>query len=183
VPIFRPQRRRRDAEGRAPLGSTPRAITRACLDSALACARSAYPNEFGGILRADPPGVISDLLLLPGTTAGRRHANFQLYMMPIDLGVAGTVHSHPSGAVHPSEADVTLFRHWGRRHLILGYPYGPGAWRAYDGNGREAALRVVGEGTEGLGPSSGPRPPRPVHARADRAHGAAPPSVPLPDQE
>jgi proteasome lid subunit RPN8/RPN11 len=143
VPIFRPQRRRTGRAG-ARIGSSPVAITRRCLDSALACARSALPNEFGGVLRADPPGVISDLLLLPGTTAGRRHANFQLWMLPVDLGVAGTVHSHPSGALHPSEADLTLFRHWGRRHVILGAPFHSGAWRAYDGNGREIPLEVVG---------------------------------------
>jgi proteasome lid subunit RPN8/RPN11 len=142
MPIFRPQRR--SVRGTQPLGSTPRAVTRRCLDSALACAHSAYPNEFGGILRADPPGVISELLLLPGTTAGRRHANFQLQMLPIDLGVSGTVHSHPSGALHPSEADVRLFRHWGRTHLILGYPFSSGQWRAYDGNGNEVSLQVLG---------------------------------------
>lgn len=141
MPIFRPHRK--DAAGPR-IGVTPTAITRRCLDSALACAASAYPNEFGGILRADSPGTISELLLLPGTTAGHRHANFQLYMMPIDLGTAGTVHSHPSGALHPSEADVRLFRHWGRRHLILGHPFGPGQWRAYDGNGKEVPMDVVG---------------------------------------
>ncbi|HTT35843.1 MAG TPA: Mov34/MPN/PAD-1 family protein [Thermoplasmata archaeon] len=141
MPIFRPQRRRAPDAPR--LGSTPQAITRRCLASALACARSAFPNEFGGILRADEPGTITELLLLPGTTAGRRHANFQLYMLPVDLGVAGTVHSHPSGALHPSDADVSLFRHWGQRHVILGHPFGPGSWRAYDGNGREVGLRVV----------------------------------------
>ncbi len=141
MPIFRPQRKR--APGGPRLGDTPTAITRRALDSALASARSAYPNEFGGVLRADPPGVISELLLLPGTTAGRRHANFQLWMLHADLSVAGTVHSHPSGALHPSAADLRLFRSWGRRHLILGAPYGPGAWRAYDGNGRETRLGVV----------------------------------------
>ncbi len=141
MPIFRPQRKR--PPGGARLGDTPTAITRRALDSALASARSAYPNEFGGVLRADPPGVISELLLLPGTTAGRRHANFQLWMLHADLSVAGTVHSHPSGALHPSEADLRLFRSWGRRHLILGAPYGAGAWRAYDGNGRETHLAVV----------------------------------------
>ena len=141
MPIFRPQRKR--PPGGARLGDTPTAITRRALDSALASARSAYPNEFGGVLRADPPGVISELLLLPGTTAGRRHANFQLWMLHADLSVAGTVHSHPSGALHPSEADLRLFRSWGRRHLILGAPYGSGAWRAYDGNGRETHLAVV----------------------------------------
>jgi proteasome lid subunit RPN8/RPN11 len=141
LPIFRPQRKR--PPGGPRLGDTPTAITRHALDAALASARSAYPNEFGGVLRADPPGVISELLLLPGSTAGRRHANFQLWMLHADLSVAGTVHSHPSGALHPSDADLRLFRSWGRRHLILGAPYGSGAWRAYDGNGRETRLAVV----------------------------------------
>lgn len=142
MPLFRPQRKR--PPGTPPLGASPTAITRGCLDSILACASSAFPNEFGGVLRTDPPGLISELLLLPGTTAGRRHANFQLYMLPVDLAVAGTVHSHPSGALHPSEADVRLFRHWGRRHLIVGRPFSAGAWRAYDGNGLEVNLTVVG---------------------------------------
>ena len=140
MPIFRPTRRR--LPGAARLGDTPRTITRRALSSALASARSAYPNEFGGVLRADPPGVISELLLLPGTTAGRRHANFQLYMLPADLTVVGTVHSHPSGALHPSDADLRLFRSWGRRHLILGAPFSRGSWRAYDGNGEEVRLDV-----------------------------------------
>jgi proteasome lid subunit RPN8/RPN11 len=141
--MFRPHRKRKPGGPR--FGSTPNEITRNCLDSALACAKSSYPKEFGGILRSDEPGLITDLLLLPGTTSGARHANFQLYMLPADLGVMGTVHSHPSGALHPSAADLRLFRHWGRRHLILGYPFGMGAWRAYDGNGEEIHLAVKGE--------------------------------------
>ena len=141
MPMFRPQRKR--PPGGPRLGDTPTAITRRTLDSALASAQSSLPNEFGGVLRADPPGVIGELLLLPGTTAGHRHANFQLYMLPADLTVVGTVHSHPSGALHPSDADVRLFRSWGRRHLILGAPFSKGCWRAYDGNGQETALEVV----------------------------------------
>jgi hypothetical protein len=116
LPIFRPQRKR--PAGGAKLGDTPTAITRRALESALASARSSFPNEFGG-------------------------ANFQLWMLHADLSVAGTVHSHPSGALRPSDADLRLFRSWGRRHLILGAPFGQGAWRAYDGNGRETNLRVV----------------------------------------
>ncbi|MCI4369490.1 MAG: Mov34/MPN/PAD-1 family protein [Thermoplasmata archaeon] len=161
MPIFRPHRKRPEGYGR--IGDAPKAITRRCLDTALACARSALPNEFGGILRADDPGVITDLLLLPGTTAGRRHANFQLHMLPVDLGVAGTVHSHPSGALHPSEADVTLFRHWGRRHIILGRPYDSGSWRAYDGNGREVHLDVIGRPEPATPVPSGTYRVRPVH--------------------
>jgi proteasome lid subunit RPN8/RPN11 len=177
--VFRIERKR-EGEG-ARLGSTPRSITRHCLDSALACARSSHPNEFGGILRADPPGTISELLLLPGTTAGRRHANFQLNMMPIDLGVSGTVHSHPSGALHPSDADVRLFRHWGKAHVILGAPYTGGMWRAYNGNGLEMHLKVVGLVTPEAETSPRLRTyrPRTVH----REGGSAPGSGDGPDDE
>ncbi len=158
APIFRPQRRR--PEGAPRLGAPATAVSRRVLSSALASARSAYPNEFGGVLRSDPPGVIGELLLLPGTTAGRRHANFRLYMLPADLSVVGTVHSHPSGALHPSEADQQLFRNWGSRHLILGAPYGPGSWRAYDGNAREISLAVVpgGAGDDDEAPVAEYRP-------------------------
>jgi proteasome lid subunit RPN8/RPN11 len=141
------------------------------LDNILASARSAYPNEFGGVLRADPPGTISELMLVPGGTAGRRHANFHLYMLPADLSVVGTVHSHPSGALHPSDADLRLFRNWGRRHLIVGAPFSPGSWRAYDGNGEPTPLPVVGAapaGGSGLVPEYRPRalhrPERPASA-------------------
>lgn len=166
MPIFRPHRKR--PEGGPRIGDTPRAITRHALESALASARSSHPNEFGGVLRADPPGVISELLLVPGTTAGRRHANFQLYMLPADLSVAGTVHSHPSGALHPSDADLRLFRNWGRRHVILGAPYGMGAWRAYDGNGHETSLAVIERPRE-VEPLDPPQEyrPRPIRGPAE----------------
>lgn len=132
------------------------------------------------MLRADPPGVIGELLLLPGTTAGRRHANFHLYMLPADLSVVGTVHSHPSGALHPSDADLRLFRNWGRRHIILGAPFTTGAWRAYDGNGRETSLRVVG--------IAGPGEPREMRVpeyrpRALHRPGADEPLADLPPDE
>jgi proteasome lid subunit RPN8/RPN11 len=176
MPIFRPSRKRpADAPAH---GATPTVITRNCLDSALACARSSYPKEFGGVLRADPPGVISELLLVPGTTSGPRHANFQLYMLPADLSVVGTVHSHPSGALHPSDADVLLFRHWGRRHFILGFPFEQGCWRAYDGNGGEIVMQVSGPRTHG--------PPSPAALPSYRpppgpAEGRPPPRLPIPE--
>ncbi len=179
MPVFRPQRRR--APGGPRLGDAPTAITRRALDTALASARSAYPNEFGGVFRADPPGVISELLLLPGSSAGRRHANIQLWMLHAELSVAGSVHSHPSGALHPSAADLRLFRNWGQRHLILGAPYTAGCWRAYDGNGNEVTLRVV-EAGDAL-PARPVSHLRPVHRPASpTAAGEAEPA-PWPDDE
>jgi len=173
--MFRPSRKR--APGGPRLGDAPTQITRRALDSALASGRSAYPNEFGGVFRADPPGVIGELMLVPGGTAGRRHANFHLYMLPADLSVVGTVHSHPSGALHPSEADLRLFRSWGRRHIIIGAPFSPGSWRVYDGNGNPTTLQVVGEGPPGIAGDLRPLEyrPRAIH-RPDR--GGTPPEFP-----
>ena len=171
--MFRPTRRR--PPGGPRFGATPTAISRNCLDSALACAQSSYPKEFGGVLRSEEPGVITDILLVPGTTSGARHANFQLYMLPVDLGVVGTVHSHPSGALHPSEADLMLFRHWGRRHLIVGYPFGMGSWRAYDGNGEETHLAVTGA-------AAAPSSPRPGLYRPSGGRSPAGSAPPLPSE-
>jgi hypothetical protein len=121
--------------------------------------------------------VIGELLLLPGTTAGRGHANFQLYMLHADLSVVGSVHSHPSGALHPSAADLRLFRSWGRRHVIVGAPFTTGCWRAYDGNGQEIHLDVVGPGL----PPGGRRSP--TEYRPLPSSGSVPDREGFPDDE
>lgn len=153
-------------------------IRRSVLQSALACGLSALPNEFGGMLRSDEPGVITELVLIPGTTTGRRRANLQLWMLPADFTIIGTVHSHPSGALHPSDADLQLFHHWGIRHLILGNPYARGCWRAYNGRGEEVHLDVLEDASEEEDPPSLStyEPPRPVHtgARGRRRTGQDP---------
>lgn len=182
MPIFRPRRKGARGGASGSLAKVPLdAIRRSVLESALACGASALPNEFGGMVRSDEPGVITELVLIPGTTAGHRHANLQLWMLPADFTIVGTVHSHPSGALHPSEADVQLFRHWGLRHLILGRPFTQGCWRAYDGRGEEVRLDVIEDAGER--PSSiSDRPceiPRRVHRGAEprRPVDAPPPDL------
>jgi proteasome lid subunit RPN8/RPN11 len=142
--VFRPGRKRKAGEEPNRFRThTIKGIKKSVLGSLLTSGASTYPNEFGGILRSEDPGIITDMLLIPGTTSGHRHANFQLYMLPVDLTVVGTAHSHPSGALHPSDADLTLFRHWGRIHIILGNPFRPWCWKAYNNSGDEVKLAVV----------------------------------------
>ena len=80
---------------------------------------------------------------LPGTVSGDVHAVFQLHMLPIDFSVVGTVHSHPSGNYRPSEADLHLFSKFGRIHIIVGSPYTPATWQAYNHDGTPLTLDVV----------------------------------------
>ena len=117
-------------------------IRRKTLRMILEASRDTYLKEFAAILRAEE-GVITELLLLPGTISGDVHAVFQLHMLPIDFSVVGTIHSHPSGNFRPSEADLQLFSHFGRIHIIAGRPYTEDSWAAYDHYGKSWKLEIV----------------------------------------
>ncbi|HLA47563.1 MAG: Mov34/MPN/PAD-1 family protein [Candidatus Thermoplasmatota archaeon] len=120
----------------------PTAIRRKTLRMIREASKDAYPNEFGAILRAES-GVITELLLVPGTIGGKRHAIFQLHMLPPDFSVVGTVHSHPSGVFEPSDEDLHLFSKFGGVHIVVGYPYRETTWGAWDHAGRPVTLEVV----------------------------------------
>jgi proteasome lid subunit RPN8/RPN11 len=121
-------------------------IQRRCLDLILESSKSNFPNEFGALLRVDRTAktTITEVVLLPGTISGNSHAIFKLYMLPIDYSIVGTVHSHPSSISRPSEADLDLFGHFGRIHLIVGVSsIGGTSWHAFDYNGKELQIQVV----------------------------------------
>jgi proteasome lid subunit RPN8/RPN11 len=99
------------------------------------------PKEIFAVLRAEE-GVITELLFVP-TISGNVHAIPSLHMLPVDFSVVGTVHSHPSGNYHPSDADRNMFSHFGRVHIIVGRPYTESTWQAYDHNGVPRPLQVV----------------------------------------
>jgi len=120
-------------------------ITKKCLDLIFECAKSSFPNEFGGMLKTSEGDkqLITEIVLLPGTIAGESHALFQMHMRPIDFTVVGTVHSHPSPSSRPSEADKQLFSKYGKVHIIVGMPYGYKSWSAYDYSGKKITIAVV----------------------------------------
>jgi len=118
------------------------AITRKTLRMILEASRDIYPREFGAILRAEQ-GVITELLLIPGTVSGNRHAIFQIHMIPTDFAVVGTVHSHPSGVYEPSDEDRALFNKFGGIHIITGYPFSENTWAAWTNRGQRIGIKVV----------------------------------------
>lgn len=117
-------------------------ITRLVLNTILEAGKAQHPKEFGGMLRMED-GVVTELVLLPGTVSGDSHAIFQMHMLPVDMSIIGTVHTHPSPLPYPSAADTELFERNGRLHIIAAWPYGRDDWRAYDHKSHMVRLKVV----------------------------------------
>ena len=117
-------------------------ISRDALRMIVESARSQHPREFGATLRAED-GIITELVLTPGTIAGDAHTFINYHLLPTDASIVGTVHSHPSPWAHPSDADKQVFGAFGHTHIIIAHPYTEDSWLAYDQSGRDVELEVV----------------------------------------
>jgi proteasome lid subunit RPN8/RPN11 len=121
-----------------------RGIERKCLEMIKQSAKDMHPREFLALLSTgNRKDVISELVLIPRMMYGKRQATFNIYMVPFDRRIVGTVHSHPSGIPKPSEGDMHTFMKYGKVHIIIGYPYEDDSWRAYDYNGKEIDIEVI----------------------------------------
>jgi proteasome lid subunit RPN8/RPN11 len=107
-------------------------------------ARSVYPDEFLCTLSAED-GVISEMIMLPGTVYGDEHSFLNLWMAPANCNIVGTAHSHPDYCNMASEADLDLFRNMGGFHLITCMPFDRTSWKLYNSLGEEVELEIVSQ--------------------------------------
>lgn len=107
----------------------------------LEVSRSTAPNEFAGMLTATGD-IITDVVIVPGTESSDESAVMQLFMLP-NIHTVGTVHSHPSGNIKPSGADLELFERKGKYHIIAGAPFNLSSWKCYDSKGDHIKLEVI----------------------------------------
>ncbi len=113
-------------------------------------AEDTHPNEFMGLLRAEEAQslgvdldgtIITEILFVPGTSSSPVRATMNEQQVANDRDAVGSIHSHPNGALRPSDTDLSTFGK-GSVHIILGAPYGPTDWKAYDRSGERCSLRV-----------------------------------------
>jgi proteasome lid subunit RPN8/RPN11 len=116
-------------------------IARDTLMFIMEVSRSTMPVEFAGLLQAED-GVITEVLILPGTESSRMSALIRLYMLP-NMQVVGSVHSHPSSNIRPSKQDILLFSRTGDYHIIVGPPFDETAWACYDALGEKRILPIL----------------------------------------
>jgi len=99
-------------------------ISQELLQAIFEGARRLYPRETILLLRGEKKKnliKISELVVPPLATYGRSFTNIPLHMLPIDFSIVGTVHSHPSGNLTPSTADLNHF--FGSILMIVGFPF------------------------------------------------------------
>jgi proteasome lid subunit RPN8/RPN11 len=116
-------------------------IARDTLNFILEASRSSMPEEFAGLLQAED-GVITEVLIIPGTESSRMSALIRLYMLP-NMRVAGSAHSHPSSNIRPSEQDLQFFSRTGDYHIIAGPPFDENSWACYDIEGLRRDLAIL----------------------------------------
>lgn len=141
--LFGRGRRERD-EDEEPPRRRVWGIRRDVLELICAAAREQHPHEFGATLRAEK-GVVTEVVLTPGTIGGDRHTFINYHMLPIDATIVGTIHSHPGPYAIPSDADRQVFNAFGHTHIIIAEPYTFDTWIAYDQHGEAVELEIVDE--------------------------------------
>ena len=108
-------------------------------------AKQLYPKETILLLRgkkSEDTIHVLELVVPPLATYGHGFANVQLHMLPMDFSIVGTVHSHPSGNLAPSDVDFNHF--FGRILMIVGFPFADAANVAvYNSKGEKLPLQIT----------------------------------------
>jgi proteasome lid subunit RPN8/RPN11 len=115
------------------------------LDAIFEGARRLYPRETILLLRGKKSKdsiEVRELVVPPLATHGRGFANIPLHMLPMDFSIVGTVHSHPSGNLAPSDTDCNHF--FGLVLMIVGFPFaGEQNVAVYNCHGERLALQIT----------------------------------------
>ena len=128
-------------------------IAREALEFALEASEDAHPNEYMGFLRGTPTErldgdfvrsgyVVTDVLVIPGTSSSPTSATVRSNAVPNDMRTLGSIHSHPNGVLRPSDEDLATFGK-GTVHVIVGAPYRASDWRAFGSQGEPRVLEVL----------------------------------------
>ena len=97
---------------------------REVVNSILTFCKMHHPNEAILILRGNNKKdtiIVDSVMIPPMAEGGPYYAGFPLDMLPGDMSILGTAHSHPSGSAEPSLTDMNHFS--GIIGIIVRYPY------------------------------------------------------------
>jgi proteasome lid subunit RPN8/RPN11 len=117
-------------------------IARDALKFILEVSASSHPKEFTGMLY-ETDLIITDVDV---PIAESSHVNpvMDLFTLPVNTHIVGSVRSHHSGGLQPTETDIRAFmQSGGDYHIIVCYPYDITSWACYDKVGDLRQLDVL----------------------------------------
>lgn len=134
----------------------PQYIASNVLEDCLGASETQLPNEFLALLVAEHSSdveitdrksvedeyIITSYYVVPGTESGPTSASLKGMNVPIHGKVVGSFHSHPSGALRPSQEDLNMFQ----KHpvnIIAGPPFDMDSWRVFNPQGDPTTIDVV----------------------------------------
>lgn len=120
-------------------------IEKEVVEEIIQIAQQSHPFEFAALLEGkikDDTLKIDGLVFLPGETSNQG-AVLKTFMMPMNTGTVGSVHSHPIPDATPSNADLHFFAKNGLFHMIVAYPYIESSIVAYDSFGEIIGYHIV----------------------------------------
>jgi len=119
-------------------------ISQKLLGAVFEGAKQLYPKETILLLRGKKSKDVIrvlELVVPPLAVYGHGFANAPLHMLPMDFSIVGTVHSHPSGNLAPSNVDFNHFL--GRILMVVGFPFADVQNVAvYNSNGEKLPLQT-----------------------------------------
>lgn len=118
-------------------------ISRSLIDSIIIAAKSSYPNEFAALLGSTTENKLVDEFIAINSIKGATSVLIKQHLIPANLSIAGTVHSHPSSHAFPSDADKKLFSQTGSFNLIIGHPYDESTINAFNEKGEKISFKTV----------------------------------------
>ncbi len=125
-----------------PMKKEIKGIARYTLEFILEVSASSHPIEFIGRLY-ETDQIITEVDV-PIDQSKNVNEVMDLFTLHIDTHTVGTVHSHPSGGLEPSETDTRAFmQSGGNYHIIVCYPYDMSNWACYDRFGKRRELNVL----------------------------------------
>jgi proteasome lid subunit RPN8/RPN11 len=121
-------------------------LCKSVFDGVQALARDNHPNEIIVLLRGKrvfEDMIVTEYLIPPFGFGTRNYASFPSHMLPMDMTLIGTAHSHPSGKVTPSVGDHHNF--FGVIMVIVGPPYDQKTIAVYNKQG-ELLRSIISSG-------------------------------------
>jgi len=113
------------------------------VNSILTFCKIHHPNEAILVLRGNNKKdviIIDSLMIPPMAEGGPYYSGFPSHMLPGDMSIMGTAHSHPSGSAEPSLTDLNHFT--GIVGVIVKYPYEENDLVAYNADGEKLEFVV-----------------------------------------